>query len=159
MSQVTPFFKEGNKADVSNYRPIGLLCYSSEVFEKVVFDVVYEPVRKALHENEFGFRDRRSVTLQFLIFLHEIYKDNDAIATDHLALLYLDFAKAFDTVPHARLINKLANFGIGGKLLKLLSLCMAPVCQSQLLIIEHSLRYNWCPSGLHSRPAAVSAFH
>ena len=120
LSEVIPSFKERNKADVSSYRPAILLCGCSQAFEKVIFDVVSELVRKALHENQFGFRKRRSAILQFLLFLDKIYEDKDSIATEHLAVLYLDFAKAFDTVPHAQLINKLATIGISGKLLKLI---------------------------------------
>ena len=110
MYQNTPIFKKGNKADVSNCRPISLLCCCSKVFENI-FDVVYEHVRKTVHENQFGLRKNRSATLQLRFFLDKIYEDNDAKATNHLAVVYLDFPKAFDTVPQARLINKLAIFG------------------------------------------------
>ena len=119
-SQITPIFKEGNKADVNCYRPISLLCCCSKVFEKFLFDSIYEHVKSYLHKNQFGFRKRRSATLQLLLFLDTIYELNDLPDTKELAVLYLDFAKAFDTVPHSQLIKKISDFGIGGKLLKLI---------------------------------------
>ena len=53
--------------------------------------------------------EKKSATLQLLFFRDKIYKNNDARATGHLAFLYLDFAKAFDTVPHAQLIKITCN--------------------------------------------------
>ena len=55
--QVTPIFKEGNKADVKCYRPICLLCSCSKVFEKLLFDAIYELVKDQLHANQYGFRN------------------------------------------------------------------------------------------------------
>ena len=53
------------------------------------------------------------------MFPDRIYKYNDDNEVENLSVLYLDFSKTFDTVPHSRLLDKVQNFGIGGKLLKL----------------------------------------
>ena len=50
--QVSPIFKEGNKADVKCYRPICLLCCCSKVLEKLLFDAIYELVKDQLHAKE-----------------------------------------------------------------------------------------------------------
>ena len=75
--QVTPIFKEGNKADVKCYRPICLLCSCSKVFEKLLFDAIYELVKDQLHANQYGFRKHRPATLQLLGFLDKLYELND----------------------------------------------------------------------------------
>ena len=73
-----------------------------------------------LQESQHGFRKRRSATIQLLLFLDRIYELNDQQDLQELAVLYLDFAKAFDTVPHDILLTKIKIFGIGGKLLSLI---------------------------------------
>ena len=73
-----------------------------------------------LHESQHGFRKRRSATIQLLLFLDRIYELNDQQDVQELAVLYLDFAKAFDTVSHDILLTKIKIFGIGGKLLSLI---------------------------------------
>ena len=102
------------------YRPISLLCCCSKILEKVIFDGIYKHTKDRLHESQFGFRKRRSATIQLLVFLDRLYEFYDKVETDQLAVLYLDFAKAFDTVPHDILIQKIENYGIGGKLLSII---------------------------------------
>ena len=72
------------------------------------------------HTSQYGFRKRRSATLQLIYFLDKIYECNDLESVNELSVLYLDFAKAFDTVPHSVLISKLRSLGIGGNILGLL---------------------------------------
>ena len=55
-----------------------------------------------------------------LLFLDKVYKKFDNEAIKDLSILYLDFAKAFDTVPHNMLMQKLYNIGVGGKLIQLI---------------------------------------
>ena len=119
--QVTPIVKEGNKADVKCYRPICLLCSCSKIFEKLLFDAFYELVKDKLHAKQYGFQKHRSATLQLLVFLNKLHELNDNKKQKELTVLYLDFAKAFDTVPHELLLRKVALFGVGGKLLKLMA--------------------------------------
>ena len=120
ISQVSPVFKEENKADVSCYRPISLLCCISKVFEKILFDQLYEHSRHKLHENHFGFRRQRSAVVHLLLFLDSVYKNFDDKNIKELAVIYLDIAKAFDKVAHHLLIDKLKIFEVGGKLLKII---------------------------------------
>ena len=90
------------------------------MFEKFLFDSIYEHEKLYLNKIQFGFRKRLSATLQLLLFLDTIYELNYLPDIKELAVLYLDSAKAFDTVPHSHLIKKISDFGIGGKLLKLI---------------------------------------
>ena len=66
---------------------------------------------------QFGFLKGRSTIRQLLLFLTEAYYANEK--NNELYAFYLDFAKAFDRVPHHLILTKLRRFGIGGNLLKL----------------------------------------
>ena len=115
-----PVFKDGDKTDVSCYRPISLLCSISKVFEKLIFDSLYLFLKDNLHSSQFGFRKHRSTVLQVLIFLDRIYKTMDSETEKYLAVLYLDFSKAFDKICLESLHEKLARLVVGGNFLKLL---------------------------------------
>ena len=113
--QVAPIFKEGNKADASFYRP-SLLCCCSEVLVKTIFDAIYKHTKVTLHKNQLGFQNRRPASIQ-LLFLNQIYDHYDKLDKEQLKVLYFDFSKAFDTVPHNSVLQKIRKFGTGGKLL------------------------------------------
>ena len=127
---VCPVFKDGNKKDVSCYRPISLISCVSKVFERILFDHIFSFVHSSLHAQQFGFRKKRSAILQLLVFLDRIHQYNDDKELEHLSVLYLDFSKAFDTFPHNLLIRKLRNFGIEGKSLKLINSYLLGCVQS-----------------------------
>ena len=80
ISQVTLIIKEGNKAGLSCYRPIGLLCCCS-IPEKVMFDGIYKHTKDRLYESQFGFRKRRSAIVQILVFLDRLYERYEKVKT------------------------------------------------------------------------------
>ena len=120
-SDITPIHKEGNKATINMYRPINCLCCLSKVFEKLMFNKLYEHVKGTLHNSQFGFRPQRSAITQMLCFLDQLYKEYDSIAHDEFFFFYLDFQKAFDTIPHHSVVSILSESGIGGKALSLIA--------------------------------------
>ena len=120
ISEVVPIFKDENRAMIEQYRPISLLCSVSKVLEKLIFDELYEIVKTKLEESQHGFRRHRSVVTQMLLFLDLLYNEFDE-KDNEIFVLYLDFKKAFDTVPHNLLINKVENLGVGGNLLKIVA--------------------------------------
>ena len=103
------------------YRPINCLCCLSKVFEKLMFNKLYEHVKGTLHDSQFGFRPLRSTIIQMLCFLDQLYKEVDSIAHDELFVFYLNFQKAFDTVPHHSVVAKLSESGIDGEALRLIA--------------------------------------
>ena len=121
MSDVTGIFKKGAKNLASNYRPVSLTCILCKVLESFVRDALL----KYMEEHDFfskcqhGFRRHRSCVTQLL----EVMNDLSSLTEQKLDfdILYLDFAKAFDTVPHQRLLNKLKAYGIEGDLLNWIS--------------------------------------
>ena len=116
VSYVVPVFKKGNKEDVSNYRPISLLCVVSKVLERCVLNHVKTHLDDSFSDCQHGFLSGRSTVTQLLSFYHGVGKTLDkGMQTD---IIYLDLAKAFDSVSHRRLIFKLSHYGISDSVIR-----------------------------------------
>ena len=114
---VTPIYKKGSRIHAENYRPISLTCILCKIMEKFVREKVMTHLleNKQLTNKQYGFISGRSTTIQLLNYLDSCVKNTaDGNVVD---VIYLDFAKSFDTVPHRRLIGKLESYGISGNLL------------------------------------------
>ena len=111
---VVPIFKKGNKDEVKNYRPISILSVYSKIFERVVYGQVYKFLEKfsILSNHQFGFRSGRSTTQAILSLLNYIYPCLDA--DSNVLSIFCDFSKAFDSVNHSVLLQKLHHYGIRG---------------------------------------------
>ena len=110
-------YKKGDKHCVSNYCPIGLTCILSKVLEKIVHGKLYSmhEENKLLSHHQFGFRHQRSTTTFLLSAVNDWVITLNCHQSVHC--LFLDLPKAFDSVPHERLLLKLQLFGVGGSLL------------------------------------------
>jgi hypothetical protein len=108
IAKVTPIFKKGSRTDKSNYRPI------SVVFEKLVYKRVYNYLeyRNILNEFQFGFRANRSTSHALLSTIENLKESLDRGSFG--VGLFIDFKKAFDTVNHYILLNKLEFYGFRG---------------------------------------------
>ena len=106
-ANVSSIFKEGDKGDAFNYRPISLTCVACKIMESIIKDAVntYLLENNLLSNCKFGFVNSRSVQLQLLSLLNHW---TDILDSGHtIDVIYLDFMKAFDSVPHMRLLSKL----------------------------------------------------
>ena len=111
---IVPVFKSGDNSLVKNYRPISLLCIVSKVFEKIVFQNLFDFLYNRLSVYQFGFIPGRSCLQQLLLFTHELYLAK-SLHCD-VDVIYLDYRKAFDSVVHNELLCKLWQYGISGDL-------------------------------------------
>ena len=117
-ANITPVFKKGNKHRVGNYRPISLTCILVKVLERIIFNKLYSLLEshKVLNNAQFGFRRKRSTTTLLLSAVNDwAFALNNRLSTH---CVFLDFAKAFDSVPHQRLLLKLKAYGINGSMLR-----------------------------------------
>lgn len=118
IAHVIPIFKSGDKHDSGNYRPVSLTSICSRLLESIVKEQLMNHMEdnNLFTEHQFGFRSGYSCVTQLLHIFEEWSK---AIDDHHVVdVIYLDFRKAFDTVPHLRLLNKLKAYGIHGQFLE-----------------------------------------
>ena len=116
LSTVTPILKKGNPADPSNYRPIALTCTCCKILESIIaneltnFLIDHKLISKAQH----GFLKKHSTVTNLL----ESVNDWTLSLSNHnpVAIVYIDFQRAFDSVSHVKLVHKLSGYGIHGNL-------------------------------------------
>ena len=109
---ITPILKSGVPSNITNYRPIALLCSISKVLEKVLFNVIHIHVLPIISP-KFGFVKCLSCLNQLLIIMLLYNNSRTHTTTD---VIYLDFQKVFDTVSHEERLRKPWNIGITGSL-------------------------------------------
>ena len=112
---IRPLHKSLFKASIENYRPISLLSKISLVFERLLFVYLFGLCKAQLHPKQFDFQSRKNPVLQLIEYLETLYRNKSST----LSTVYLDYAKAFDKVPHKILLSKLKLFGFDSELLLL----------------------------------------
>jgi hypothetical protein len=114
---VIPIFKKGTRTDPGNYRPVSLTCILCKILESFIRDAIVDHMtNNSLYADcQHGFRKHRSCMTQLLEVMEDFTQWIDC--GENIDVLYLDFSKAFDTVPHERLIKKMEAYGITGKVL------------------------------------------
>ena len=114
-SNITPLHKKGSCRVAGNYQPVSLTLVIGKVMESIVRDAIIKHMmdNNLFAEEQHGSTPGRSCITQLLWVLEE-WTDMLDIG-ESVDVIYLDFKKAFDSVPHARLLKKLQAYGINGK--------------------------------------------
>ena len=104
---MTAIFKSGSKSKSENYRPISLTSVPGKIMERLIRDKIVDHMKQnqLFSKSQHGFLAGRSCTTQLLEFLEDITTALDQ--GDDVDVIYLDFCKAFDKVPHKQLLKKL----------------------------------------------------
>lgn len=119
-SKIIPIFKKGDTKEISNYRPISIQPSLSKVFEKCMLIqlVNYFEVHNFLDNEQHGFRQNKSTITAIISYIETIIDKLEK--GEHVVTTFLDMSKAFDSVSHSLLIEKLNSYGISGKELTLI---------------------------------------
>jgi len=114
IAKVIPIYKKDDSALVSNYRPISLLPSISKILEKIVHKRLYNFLNSnnLLIPNQYGFRKSHSTDYALIKLYDKII--HSLSNKEHTFGIFMDLSKAFDTINHEILINKLHNYGIRG---------------------------------------------
>ena len=115
---VTPIFKKGKKKDPTNYRPVSLTSVLGKVMEKLVRASIVDHLEQnnLISNDQHGFVMGRSCVTHLLEVMDEWTTALEEGSS--LDVIYMDFKKAFDSVPHSRLISKLNALGVQGIILQ-----------------------------------------
>ena len=115
VAHISPIFKKGSRASTGNYRPISLTSVVGKLLEGIIKEQITAHLDKhnLIKDTQHGFTKGKSCATNLLLHLEELTKQvDDGYPVD---VVYLDLQKAFDKVPHQRLLAKLQAHGISGK--------------------------------------------
>ena len=111
-ANITPIHKKGDQSIPANYRPISLTSVCCKVMEHIIFHTCMSHLENnnIINSLQHGFRPGYSCTSQLIKIIEYVAKNMGSLK--QVDMIFLDFAKAFDTVPHQRLLKKLQYYGI-----------------------------------------------
>ena len=111
-ANITPIYKKGSRSDVNNYRPVSLTSVVCKVMEAIIRDHIMSHFvsNKLFSNRQFGFIKGRSVTLQLLQILDQWTESLEE--GGQVDVIYTDLEKAFDKIPHKKLLSKLESYHV-----------------------------------------------
>ncbi|XP_072018627.1 uncharacterized protein [Amphiura filiformis] len=115
LANISAIFKKGERNDPANYRPVSLTSVTCKLMEHVLASSIrgYLDDNNILSTSQHGFRKKHSCETQLLGTVEDLTRSLDN--REQMDCLILDFSKAFDAVPHQRLLYKLNWYGIRGQ--------------------------------------------
>ena len=113
-AKITPIFKADDKSMINNYRPISVLPVFSKILEKLMYQrlISFLDQHKVLNDNQYGFRENHSTDMALINMIDQISSEMDN--KQYSIGIFLDLSKAFDTIDHSILLQKLETYGIRG---------------------------------------------
>ena len=114
LAKVIPIYKSDDPSDPSNYRPISLLSVFNRIFEKMMYYRLKSFLEKKniFNDSQYGFREKCSTEHAILDIINQI--ENNMDNKMYSCGIFIDLKKAFDTVDHLILLQKLDHYGVRG---------------------------------------------
>jgi len=114
IGKITPIYKKENEELLENYRPVSTLPVFGKIFEKIIYSRLYSffVSQNILHEKQFGFRKNHSTSHALNYSIQHI--KNSLRGSDRVLGIFIDLSKAFDTIDHTILLQKLESYGVRG---------------------------------------------
>ena len=139
---ICPIYKKGDRSCPNNYRPVSLTSVVCKVLEHMVCSSIMNHLdaHGLITNRQHAFHKGRSCTTQLCTVIHDLSKTIDqGLQSD---VFILDFAKAFDSVPHEHLKAKLFRYGINGKTLAWINIFL---CQRHQRVAVNGSKSDWTP--------------
>ena len=142
VANISPIYKKGDCSTPSNYRPVSVTSICSKLIEHIIFSQVMDHFdsHNILDDSQHGFRPSRSCESQLIITSQDLAKSLDN--QEQVDAIVLDFSKAFDHVPHQRLLLKLKHYGIRDSLLGWIDNFLTKRSQRVVVVGQSS---EWAP--------------
>ena len=111
ITKIVPIFKSGDECTFTNCRPVSVLPVFSKIMERLMYDrLISYMLKHILFEYQFGFQKGKSTHMAIITQLDRMTEALDN--GDYVVGVFLDFSKAFDTVDHAILLDKMSIYGV-----------------------------------------------